>query len=160
MASNRSTASRPRGRQRAERGAAAVEGALVLSFIVLPLLIGVIHFGTYFWGAQRVDAVTPGLPVGSIAGDYGCQQLKDAVAATVVDVVQGLDPSLIGVELSDVTVTVVEILPDVGVDVQVRVETGVAGGLADLFPLPGGGNLVTEFTQRLTDVRLDTTVCR
>ena len=147
-------------RDRDERGAAAVEGALVLSFVVLPLLLGVIWLGNHFWIAQRVDAITPGIPTGGVAGTFGCQQLKDEVAATVVDVVQGLDPALAGVDLSDVTVTVVEILPEVGVDVRVRIETGVLNGLADLFPLPGGGSLVTDFTQRLTDVRLDTLVCR
>jgi len=59
--------SRPRGAAR-ERGAAAVEAALVCSALLIPLLLGVITWGDYFFRAQRVDTLAPGVPVGGVAG--------------------------------------------------------------------------------------------
>ena len=92
-----------------ERGAAAVEAALVCSALLIPLLLGVITWGDYFFRAQRVDTLAPGVPVGGVAGEFTCQGLKDTVAATVVGVVQDLDPSLAGIAVEDVTISVVEI---------------------------------------------------
>jgi len=74
--------SRPRGAAR-ERGAAAVEAALICSALLIPLLLGVITWGDYFFRAQRVDTLAPGVPVGGVAGEFTCQGLKDTVAATV-----------------------------------------------------------------------------
>lgn len=143
-----------------DRGAAAVETALVVSVLLVPLLLGILTWGDYFFRAQRVDTLAPGVPVGGVAGSFGCQALKDAVAATVVDVVGDLDASLAGIEVSDVTVTVVEILPDVGVTVDIHIETPLVGGLASLIPLPGGGAIVTDFSQRLQDVTVTDVTCR
>lgn len=142
-----------------DRGAAAVEAALVISFILVPLLLGVITWGDYFFRAQRVDTLAPAVPVGGVAGTFTCQGLKDTVAATVVDVVGDLDPSLAGIAADDVTVTVVEMLPDVGVTVNIHIETTLVGGLASLIPLPGGGAIVTDFSQRLQDVTVSDVMC-
>ena len=150
--------SRPRGVAR-ERGAAAVEAALVCSALLLPLLLGVITWGDYFFRAQRVDTLAPAVPVGGVAGEFTCQGLKDTVASTVVGVVQDLDPSLAGIAVDDVTVSVVEILPDVGVTVDIHIETPLVGGLASLIPLPGGGSITTDFSQRLQDVTISDVMC-
>lgn len=148
-----------RGRARRERGAAAVEAALVISVLLVPLFLGVVALGDYFFRAQRVDTLAPGVPVGGVAGAFTCQGLKDRVAATVVDVVGDLDASLGDIDVSDVTVTVVEVLPDVGVIVDIHIETNLVGGLASLIPLPGGGSIVTDFSQALEDVTITDVVC-
>lgn len=145
--------------RRPDRGAAAVEAGLVVSVILIPMVVGVLQWGDYFWKAQQVDTVTPGVPVGELADSFTCQSLKDEIAATVSAVVNGLDPSL-GLDASNVTVTVVEVLPDVGVTVNVHIEVPAADGLADLIPLPGGGAIVTDFTQRLDDVTVSDVTCR
>jgi len=54
---------------------------------------------------------------------------------------------------------VVEILPDVGVTVDIHIETPLVGGLASLIPLPGGGSITTDFSQRLQDVTISDVVC-
>lgn len=153
---------RPRARRPwtlREHGAAAVETALVVSVLLVPLFLGIVSWGDYFFRAQRVDTLAPGVPVGGVAGSFTCQGLKDRVASTVVDVVGDLDASLAGIDVSDVTVTVVEVLPEVGVIVDIHIETPLVGGLASLIPLPGGGAIVTDFSQRLQDVTITDVMC-
>lgn len=143
-----------------ERGAAAVEAAVVVTLLLVPLVIGVLHWGDYFWRAQQVDTLAPAVPEGSVAGTFTCADLKELVAASVVDVVDGLGVDLPLVPADDVVVTVVEVLPDVGVVVHIHVEVPNEGGLSSLVELPDGGNLVTDFTQRLDDVRISDQGCR
>ncbi len=146
-------------RRTTDAGAVAVEAALAMTFILMPLLLGMLQLGDYFWDAQRVDAVTPGVPTGGVAGEFTCDELKDAVAASVVSTIEGLDLDLDPVEVDDVAVSVVEVLPDVGATVQIHIELDTRGGLASLIPLPSGGSLVTDFTQRLNDVVVTTAGC-
>ena len=148
-----------RRRGAAERGAAAVEAALVIPLLLFPLVFGVIQLGDYFWRAQEVDILAPPVRTGAIAGDFGCTGLKDVVAEEVVAAVNGLNPQIGDIDVSQVTVTVVEVLPDVGVTVEVHIEAN-AGWLSSLIPLPGGGALMTDFSQRLSDVRITDLVCR
>lgn len=136
-----------------------MEAALVVSLLLFPLLLGVLAWGDYFWRAQRVDTLAPAVPEGDVAGTFSCRALQDEVASTVVSVVNGLHPEVGDIDLSEVVVTLLEVSPDVGVTVAIHIEVG-AGGLASLIPLPGGGGLVTDFTQRLDDVRLSDQVCR
>lgn len=142
-----------------ERGAAAVELGLVAGVVLIPLLVGVLQWGDYLWKAQRVDTISPAIPSGEVVGTFTCAGLKDAVARSVVTLVNDLDPETGDISLSDVTVTVVEVLPDVGVTLEIHIETS-AGGLASLVPLPGGGALVTDFSQRIADVRVSDVTCR
>lgn len=146
--------------RRRDDGAVAVEAALVITVLLFPLLFGILTFGQYFWRAQRVDTLTPGVPEGGIAGSYGCVALKDEVAALVVEVVNGLNPELGSISVTNVVVEVLEYSPDVGVTVQIHIEVPNPGGLASLVQLPGGGALVTDFTQRLDDVVITDAVCR
>jgi hypothetical protein len=43
--------------------------------------------------------------------------------------------------------------------VDIHIETPLVGGLASLIPLPGGGSIVTDFSQRLEDVTVTDVVC-
>lgn len=47
----------PAGRSRSgERGASAVEFALVFSFVVLPLLLGIVQYGYHYWALETASA--------------------------------------------------------------------------------------------------------
>lgn len=142
-------------------GAAAVEAALVLSAVVLPLLLGVLSYGQYFWQAQHVGVYQPRLPESSIVGTFTCAQLVDQVKTTV----QGSLPAVQGVAgnvlpLSDIGVQVLDVLPTIGATVQVSVSVPADTALGGLVPLPNGGNVVTEATYRLDNVMLTTDSCR
>lgn len=143
-----------------QRGAVAVEAALVLSFFVIPLLLGVLAWGEYFWRAQKIDTHAPRIPAGMLLGTFSCAGLVSEVQTTVAGIVTDLDPSS-PVSPSDVAVEVVEQLPDVGVVVRISVRSSVVSSVTSLIPLPDGGSVVTDFTQRLDDVVISPTeVCR
>ena len=48
-------------RARCERGVAAVEAGLVTT-VLMPLLVGVLVWGNYFWHAQKVEPYAARLP--------------------------------------------------------------------------------------------------
>lgn len=148
-----------RHRSNDERGIAAIEAAILVSILLVPLILGIIQWGDYFWKAQKVDTLAPAVPEGQVAGVFTCEGLQDVVTAAVVDVVAGLDPDLPVVVPEDVVVTVLEVLPEVGVVVQIHLEV-VVDGLSSLVPLPNGGAIITDFTQRFDDVTLSDQVCR
>lgn len=145
---------------RTQRAAAAVEAALVVSVLLIPLIVGILQWGDYFWRAQRVDTLAPAVPSGAVAGTFTCSGLKSVVAGQIAAVVNGLDPAAAPISAQDVVVTVTEVLPDVGVTVDIHIQTAATDGLASLIPLPGGGALVTDFSQRLADVSVSTSPCR
>ncbi len=64
------TAARVR-RRREERGAAAVEAALIASLLLAPLFSGVLYWGHFFWESQKVRTLdVTAIPQGSVAGTY------------------------------------------------------------------------------------------
>lgn len=144
---------------RGERGSVAVEAALILSIVLIPLLLGVISFGMYFWRAQQAEPLAARLPLNSIVGQFNCAQLIDRVKTTVqnaLPAVSGLfDDKL---PLTAIGVTVLDVLPTVGVDilVSIAIDSDVLGGL---LPLPHGGSLLSEATYRLDNVTLTTAGC-
>ena len=56
-------------------------------------------------------------------------------------------------------VTVLNVLPSVGVDVSISITLPATNQLGGLLPLPNGGNLVSEATYRLDNVTLTTAGC-
>lgn len=153
----RSTVRRPRG----QRGAAAVEGAILVLAVLAPLFSGVLYWGHYFWQAQRVSNLdVTGIPPGSVAGTYDCQQLLSRVTSLLGDNVSSLSRQL-GVPTSAIgtVVRVVRVLPGIGVDVEVSVRVPVANELASLLPLPNNGAVLTVATQRLESVKVTTSSC-
>lgn len=142
-----------------ERGAIAVEAALVLTFVLVPLLLGVIQYGSWFWRAQDVSNYEPRIPSGGVSGRFSsCAELVDRVKSTVQGILPDVGGSTGLVPLSDITVDVVDVLPTVGVVVRVGVEVPV-DGLVSLIPLPNDGRVLTEFTARLDDVTVATESC-
>ena len=144
---------------RADDGAAAVEAALVLSFFLVPLLLGVLYWGQYFWKAQAADELSPRIPSGAIVGKFTCDELVARVKDTVVGILPGTTESLGLDPVSDITVRVVEVLPTVGAIVTVSVSVPLVDQVASFLPLPNEGRLVSEFTIRLDNVVVTTEVC-
>lgn len=145
---------------RDEHGAVAVEAALFLSVVLIPLLLGVITYGMYFWKAQRVAPLSQRLPLDSIVGQFDCAQLVDRVKTTV----QNALPSVSGLfdnqlPLTDIGVTVINVLPTVGADISVSITIPGSDTLGGLLPLPNGGDVVSEATYRLDNVTLTTAGC-
>jgi hypothetical protein len=147
-------------RSRRERGSVAVEAGLFISFVIAPLLLGVLTYGSYFWQAQKVGPLTSRLPLEDIVGTFNCAQLIDRVKTTVKSAL----PSITGLVGSDlpltaIGVTVVDVLPTVGVDITVSLQLQSSFDLGGLVPLPNGGALLSEATYRLDNVKLTTAGC-
>jgi hypothetical protein len=148
------------GRRRSERGAAAVEAGLVISFFLIPLVLGIISYGGYFWESQKVEPLTSRLPLQNIVGTFNCNELIDRIKTTVKSAL----PSITGLvdsdlPLSAIGVTAIRALPTVGVDVTVSVGLQTSLDLGGLIPLPNGGRLLSEATYRLDNVKLTTAGC-
>ena len=150
--------SRMRARARVERGVAAVEAGLVTTFL-MPLLMGVLVYGNYFWHAQRVEPYDARLPQDAVVGyNLTCEELVALVKQAVVDLSSPVGAAYAPeLELDDVVVDVVEVLPDASAVVNIGVHTDVGGSLASW--LPNNGEVVTETTMRLQNVTVDTSVC-
>lgn len=143
-----------------EQGAVAVEAALFLSVVLIPLLLGVVTYGMYFWKAQQVAPLSQRLPLDSIVGQFDCSQLVDRVKTTVQNAlppVSGLFNNQL--PLTAIGVTVIDVLPTIGVDVSVSITLPGSTDLGGLLPLPNGGNIVSEATYRLENVQLTTAGC-
>jgi len=145
-------------RARSERGAAAVEAGLVTT-VLMPLMVGVLVWGNYFWHAQKVEPYATRLPQGAVVGyELSCQEVVDLVKQAVVDLSDPVgDTYAPELALDDVIVTVVEVLPDASVVVSIGVKTNVGSSLASW--LPNDGEVVSETTTRLENVTVATSVC-
>lgn len=147
-------------KRRAERGAVAVEAALVLTFIMIPLVLGVITYGSYFWQAQKVQPLSTRLPMDDVVGEFDCSQLIDRVKTTVQNALPNVEGAVGGVlPLDAIGVRVVNVLPSVGVDIVLSIQIPVVSQLGGLLPLPNGGNVLSEATYRLDNVKLTTAGC-
>lgn len=145
-------------RTRSQRGAAAVEAGLVTT-VLMPLMMGVLVWGNYFWHAQKVEPYAARLPQGAVVGyQLTCEQVVSLVKQAVVDLSAPVgDAYARELELDDVAVTVVEVLPDASAVVTIGIRTNVGSNLASW--LPNDGEVVTETTMRLENVTVDTSVC-
>lgn len=145
-------------RARTERGAAAVEAGLVTT-VLMPLMVGVLVWGNYFWHAQKVEPYAARLPQGAVVGyNLTCEEVVSLVKQAVVDLSAPVgDTYAPELELDDVVVTVVEVLPDASAVVNIGVKTNVGSSLASW--LPNDGEVVSETTMRLENVTVDTSVC-
>lgn len=111
---------------RDEKGAVAVEAALILSFIFLPILFGIIEYGNYFSTSFKVaESARIGARIGAMSSEdkisiaqsrakeilqqYSYAQDKTQVVATIKDLEGGL--SSINVK---VTLQYTPIIPTLG----------------------------------------------
>jgi hypothetical protein len=149
---------------RDDAGAAAVEAGLLISAILMPLLLGVINYGHYFWQLQRVPELDPNIDQSGLVGTYCLGQIPDLltrvreaalVAANNLD-----DGNDLPLSLSDITATVVSYTPDtLGLVVEVGFSTNVIDELISFLPLPDDGNLVSGAQVRLQNVKITSGSC-
>jgi hypothetical protein len=143
-----------------ERGAIAVEAAMILSLVLMPLLLGVITYGSYFWQAQKAEPLAARLPLESIVGTFNCAQLVDRVKTTVQNALPSVTNLFSGVlPLDAIGVRVIDVLPTIGVELEVSISLPALNTLGGLLPLPNNGSLISEATYRLDNVQLTTAGC-
>lgn len=137
---------------------AAVEAGLVTT-VLMPLMVGVLVWGNYFWHAQKVEPYATRLPQGAVVGyNLTCEQVVSLVKQAVVDLSDPVgDEYAPALALDDVVVTVVSVLPGGRAVVTIGVKTNVGSSLASW--LPNDGEVVNETTMRLENVTVGTSVC-
>jgi hypothetical protein len=148
-----------RARRSDDRGAVAVEAALVGSFILVPLLLGILFYGYYFWKLQQVPLLDPNLDQAGFVGDLCSAELLARVKATALVALENVDDGTgIPIGSNDITTTLVNGIPgQLGVDVRVSITTTVIS--SSLLPLPNNGNVVNDVLIRLQNVRITTAGC-
>src|SRR5690349_6895865 len=162
----RETCARPRGlrgvgrrgdRRREQRGVAAVEAGLI-SALLSPLMIGVLAYGQYFWQAQRVS-VDPQVDQGAVYGAFtSCESLRTLLVDTVVSNLSHVTDGA-PVDAGDVTAEIVDFVPrQLGVDVRLSLRVSVAQSAISGL-LPNGGEVVSDTSVHLDNVRLDVQAC-
>ncbi|GAA1927929.1 hypothetical protein [Nocardioides marmoribigeumensis] len=148
-------------RRRDQQGVAAVEAGLI-SALLSPLMIGVLAYGQYFWQAQR-DAVEPQVDQAAVYGAFtSCESLRtllrDTVAANA-NKATAASSGTTGVDASDVTAQIVDFVPhQLGVDVKLSVKVSVAQSAMSGL-LPNDGEVVSDTSVHLDNVRLDVQAC-
>lgn len=146
------------------RGAVAVEAALLISFLLTPLLLGVLYYGAYFLKMQSVPVLDTNVDQAGFVGTYctgDLPQLLDRVRAAVLANVQNVDSSAqLPISLTDITATVDGYVPNgLGLDVKVSIASTVLTDTIDLLPVPGGGVITSDAVIRLQNVKVSTGSC-
>ncbi len=135
-------------RRRNQRGAVVVEAALVISFFLIPLMVGTFTLGERLWQAQKKDPYEPRIASSQVVGVFTCSELISRVESTVANNIQGLG---VPIDLGWVKAQVVEAVPDVGVLVEVTVTVPPPDGTGD--------PVVTEASVQLENATLSTSLC-
>jgi hypothetical protein len=136
---------------------AAVEAGLVTTFL-MPLMLGVLFYGNWFWHEQHVPPAAARLPQGSVVGyNLTCAQVVSLVKQAVVDQSTTLGDAYAPIGLDQVAVSVVEVLPDMSAVVNISVEVPLDSAMTAW--LPNDGVVVTDATMRLQNVTVSTSVC-
>lgn len=149
---------------RDDAGAAAVEAALLISAILMPLMLGVINYGHYFWQLQRASELDPNVDQSRVVGTYCSNQtgqlltkVREAALVSADNLDEGNRTPL---SLSDITATIASYTPGtLGVSVTVSFRTGVVNGLIPYLPLPNDGKLVSDAQVRLQNVVITSQSC-
>jgi hypothetical protein len=151
-------------RHRTQAGAAAVETAILVSAVLVPLLLGVLYYGFFFWKAQAVPTLDPDIDQAGFVGTYcvgALPQLLSRVETAVLVAIENVDEGAgLPIQLSDITATVVSYVPDgLGVDIKVSVTLPALAETLAFLPLPNDGNVVSDAMVRLQNVRISTGSC-
>lgn len=143
-----------RARRRSDRGAVGVEAALVLGFFLVPLMLGMLSFGQYFWERQKVSGVNLSQGGATIVGRLTCADLKGRVFALLEGTLDSAGVSLgRPLSLGDLVLDVVRgTTNSIGIDVQVGVTVPLATAIGTF--LPDDGALVDAVLLRLDNVQL------
>jgi Flp pilus assembly protein TadG len=136
-------------RQRDELGVAALEFALVFTFILAPLLFGTLEYGLYFWGQSSANAAVREGARRSSVGDYAdCGSFRSLVALQSGSAVKTSDT----IRRTFATAAGVSVAtPEVGdiMTVSVSFQAVPVG----FFPLPNGGAITSDVSSRVESVK-------
>lgn len=140
--------------RRGQRGAVAVEFAVVSSALLVPLLLGALFYGYYLWKMQHVPLLDPNLDQAGIVGEMCPGELlarvKEAALVAMENVGAGIP-----LASNDITTALVSAVPgQLGADVRVSITTSVMS--SSPVPLPHGGNVVNDVLIRLQNVVVKT----
>ena len=135
-----------------ERGAAAVEFALIFSLILVPLLLGMLQYGWYFYTSQVTGSAARETARRLTVGD--CQGGTTPTKATQFARQQsGL--ATLTLSYGATATPTSNTLPAVGQ--VVRVSATADGAIIAFLPLPDGGQVTRTVDARVEDVTEDST---
>ncbi|MGH3507862.1 MAG: TadE family protein [Nocardioidaceae bacterium] len=149
--------------RRHEDGASAVEFALLFTFVLAPLLFGLIQYGMYFYATNAASSAAREALRRAVVGDC---QTDTEVTTLVKNQTQGAaeddsdSPTTGTIEYLDPGTENVITDPEVGDEVRITVELK-AMGVGAFIPQPHGGNITREAVGRLEDLeKLSATACQ
>ena len=146
LATGNTGRARRRGRTRHQRGAAAVEFALVM-LPLIALLLGTLQFGFYFFTTQSASSAARETARRLVVGDCRGSGEAQSYAASQANVLNlTLTYGTPGAGQYDVTTGSV---PDVGQTLRVKVQAD--GDIVHFIPLPGGGQVTRVVNARVED---------
>lgn len=142
---------RARRRQRGDRGAVALEFAL-LAPLLLMLLAGIMQYGLYFWGAQAgTNAAADAVRQLSVGNCLTATQLQSYVSDRLGGAVGDATSVHTAVTYRDSSAGVITD-PVVGGNVNVAVTFDVIDLHLPMVPLPGGGAVHRSEDARVEDL--------
>ena len=138
---------RPPRRRAAEDGAAAVEFALIFSLVLVPLLLGMLQYGWYFYASQVTGSAARETARRLTVGD--CQGGTSPTKATQFARTQSGFKDLT-LSYGPTSNTTSNALPAVGQVVRVTAQSD--GAIINFFPLPADGQITRTVDARVEDV--------
>lgn len=132
-------------RGRGERGASVLEFALIVSFIIVPLIFGIIQYGYHYWALETAAATAREAARAAVVGtDWDC------TAQRAADLAQG---PAVGDTAPQVSLTYDT--PDGTARVGALATVTVSFDSLDLgfLPIPDGGRVTETGTARVEIVR-------
>ena len=135
------------GRRKRESGAAAVEFALIFCFLLVPLVMGALQYGWYFYTSQVTGSAARETARRLSVGDCQTSGKAQAYART--------QSGFSGLTLTFGTPTTQNnVLPTASNTLQVRATAD--GKIIGLLPLPNGGQITRTVETRVEDTTEDT----
>ena len=138
--------------RRDETGATAVEFALVFCVVLVPLLMGLLQFGWYFYTAQVAGSAARETARRLAVGDCRTGVEASQFAADQANLALELTFGTPGAAAGAVTTTT---MPAPGEPMRVRVDLDQDAQLFEFLPMPHDGAIVRTVDTRVEDDQAD-----
>ena len=135
-------------RRRGQRGAAAVEFALVACFILIPLLFGLMQYGWYFYVASTTSHAASSVARRLEVGDCWTGTSATTYVSNQMPAPQTTKPS--------VTKTPSTLTGATVGTTQIQVTVTAQGKILGFLPMPNNGVVTRTVTAQLEDDKADT----